>query len=129
MKGGHWSGLTRNFTYEDFIVEELMGPVVDRTREYLGTSDAVIVRARRMLFDALRDHAGASCRSGSTGLDYRRIRALAIRFPPGTNWLTIDPFDPPGFAAKSELPSSGQPSVLAIHEPGTSGQSISERGG
>ncbi len=102
MKAGHWSGLMRNFTYEDFIIEESMGPIADRTREYLGTSDAVIVRARRMLFEALRQHEGGKLPFGLDGAaDYRRIRALAIRFPHGTNWLEIDPFDPPGFAAKS----------------------------
>ncbi|HUZ73038.1 MAG TPA: Rieske 2Fe-2S domain-containing protein [Stellaceae bacterium] len=96
MKAGHWSGIQRNFTYEDFIIEESMGPINDRTREYLGTSDAVIVRARRMLLDALRRHANGALPFGLDGdVDYGRIRALAVRFPRGTNWLEIDPFDPP----------------------------------
>jgi phthalate 4,5-dioxygenase len=99
MKDGHWSGIMRNFTYEDFIIEESMGPVADRTREYLGTSDAVIVRARRMLFEALRQHEAGNLPFGLDGAaHYDRIRALAIRFPRGTNWLDIDPFDPPKFS-------------------------------
>ena len=40
MEAGHWSGIMKNFTYEDFIIEESMGPIADRTSEYLGTSDA-----------------------------------------------------------------------------------------
>ena len=100
MKAGHWSGIMRNFTYEDFIIEESMGPIADRTREYLGTSDAVIVRARRMLLDALDRHGEGKLPFGLDGAsDYRRIRALAIRFPRGTNWLEIDPLDPPKFQA------------------------------
>jgi phthalate 4,5-dioxygenase len=96
MKAGHWSGVMRNFTYEDFIIEESMGPIADRTREYLGTSDAVIVRARRMFFDALRGHAEGKLPFGlDREVDYARIRALAITFPRGTNWLEIDPFNPP----------------------------------
>ncbi len=96
MKDGHWSGLTRNFTYEDFIVEESMGPIVDRTSEYLGTSDAVIVRARRRLFDALDEHAAGKLPFGlDRDLDYGRIRALAIRMAGDCNWLEIDPFNPP----------------------------------
>src|ERR1700733_3419199 len=31
MSGGHWSGLMKNFTYEDFVIEESMGPIADRT--------------------------------------------------------------------------------------------------
>jgi phthalate 4,5-dioxygenase len=96
MKAGHWSGVMRNFTYEDFIIEESMGPIADRTREYLGTSDAVIVRARRMFFDALRGHAEGKLPFGlDREVDYARIRALAITFSRGTNWLDIDPFNPP----------------------------------
>ncbi len=98
MKDGHWSGLMRNFTYEDFIIEESMGPIADRTREYLGTCEQVIVRARRMLFDALHQHEDGKLPFGLDGAaQYGRVRALAIRFPRGTNWLDIDPFDPPKF--------------------------------
>jgi phthalate 4,5-dioxygenase len=98
MRDGHWSGIMRNFTYEDFIIEESMGPIADRTREYLGTSDAVIMRARRMLMEALEEHRSGKLPFGLDGAaPYSRIRALAIRFPRGTNWLDIDPFNPPKF--------------------------------
>jgi phthalate 4,5-dioxygenase len=98
MKDGHWSGIMRNFTYEDFIIEESMGPIADRTAEYLGSSDAVIVRARRMLLDALDEHKAGKLPFGlGEDLDYSRIRALAIRFPREIDWRGIDPFDPPKF--------------------------------
>jgi hypothetical protein len=96
MREGHWSGITKNFTYEDFIIEESMGPIVDRSSEYLGTSDAVIVRARRMLFNALAEHAAGKLPFAlDRDLDYSRIRALAIRMPENCNWLEIDPLNPP----------------------------------
>ena len=41
MANGHFSGFLKNFVYEDFIIEESMGPIMDRTKEFLGTSDAV----------------------------------------------------------------------------------------
>jgi phenylpropionate dioxygenase-like ring-hydroxylating dioxygenase large terminal subunit len=98
MKNGHWSGLMKNFVYEDFIIEESMGPIVDRTKEYLGSSDAVITRARRMFFNALKEHAEGKAPFGiDSGIDYRRIRALAIRYPGGTDWKTLDLIDPPQF--------------------------------
>ncbi|HLH76487.1 MAG TPA: Rieske 2Fe-2S domain-containing protein [Candidatus Binataceae bacterium] len=97
MKEGHWSGIMRNFTYEDFIVEESMGPIVDRSREYLGSSDTVIIRSRRMLLKALREHRehGTLPFGLDRQIDYSRVRALAIRFPATQNWLEIDPLNPP----------------------------------
>jgi phenylpropionate dioxygenase-like ring-hydroxylating dioxygenase large terminal subunit len=96
MKDGHWSGILGNFTYEDFVVEESMGPIVDRSQEFLGTSDAVIGRARRSLFAALDEHAQGKLPFGlDGGVDYRSIRALAIRVPAKTDWQTIDPLNPP----------------------------------
>ena len=45
MKEGHWSGIVgRGNPYEDFVVQESMGPIVDRTKEFLGQCDSVIVR-------------------------------------------------------------------------------------
>ena len=96
MKAGHWSGVLGNFTYEDFIVEESMGPIVDRSEEFLGTSDAVIVRARRTLLEALREHQAGKLPFGlDSDLDYSRIRALAIRMSASFDWREIDPLNPP----------------------------------
>ena len=96
MKAGHWSGILGNFTYEDFIVEESMGPIADRSQEFLGSSDAVIGRARRMLLAALKEHEQGKLPFGLDGsVDYGSIRALSIRLPKTLNWEGIDPFDPP----------------------------------
>jgi phenylpropionate dioxygenase-like ring-hydroxylating dioxygenase large terminal subunit len=98
MAKGHFSGIMKNFVYEDFIIEESMGPITDRTREYLGSSDAVIVRARRMFMKALDEHAEGKLPFGlDRNLDYRAIRALAIRYPRGTDWKTLDLKAPPKF--------------------------------
>ncbi|HVV94089.1 MAG TPA: Rieske 2Fe-2S domain-containing protein [Hyphomicrobiales bacterium] len=96
MKAGHWSGILGNFTYEDFVIEESMGPISDRSQEFLGTSDAVIVRARRMLQKALREHAEGKLPFGlDQDIDYSRIRSLATVLPTGQDWRAIDPRDPP----------------------------------
>jgi phthalate 4,5-dioxygenase len=98
MAGGHFSGLMKNFVYEDFIIEESMGPIADRSREFLGSSDAVIVRARRLFFKALDDHAAGRLPFGlDQAIDYRAIRALAIRFPRETDWRQLDLKNPPGY--------------------------------
>jgi len=52
---------TRTFTgipgigEQDLAVTESMGPIVDRTREHLGTTDLAIIAARRRLIQAARD--------------------------------------------------------------------------
>ncbi|MCC2099167.1 MAG: Rieske 2Fe-2S domain-containing protein [Hyphomicrobiales bacterium] len=98
MKNGHFSGLTKNFVYEDFIIEESMGPISDRSQEFLGSSDIVIVRTRRMLLKALEDHANGKMPFGlDDNLDYRAIRALAVRYPAELDWKTFDMKNPPQY--------------------------------
>ena len=96
MANGHFSGILKNFVYEDFIIEESMGPISDRSREFLGSSDAVIVRARRFLLRALDQHARGKLPFGlDQDIDYSAIRALAIRYHKGTDWKAIDTKAPP----------------------------------
>ena len=46
-----------SITIQDQAVTESMGTVYNRSREHLGTSDAMIIRTRRRLIDAARAHA------------------------------------------------------------------------
>ena len=126
MKNGHWSGLMRNFVYEDFIVEESMGPIADRSQEYLGSSDRVITRFRKILFEALKNHERGELPFGlGGGIDYSAIRALAIRYPGLLlySWFNIPPKAKritPGFdMAKAWTVSTGTrpPSDLRRHRP------------
>jgi phthalate 4,5-dioxygenase oxygenase subunit len=95
MKEGHFSGIKR-FSYEDYVVQESMGPIVDRTREYLGSSDSIIIRVRRMLLAALRDFQQGNAVFGQDQhLDYSRIRGLGIRHPTTQDWRDIDPMAAP----------------------------------
>ncbi len=99
MAKGHFSGILKNFVYEDFIIEESMGPIMDRSKEFLGSSDAVIVRTRRLLLQALDEHAQGKLPFGlDQKVDYRSIRTLAVRFPAGMDWKDIDLRNPGEFA-------------------------------
>jgi hypothetical protein len=42
------------FAAQDQALQESMGPVVDRTRERLGTSDTAIIAMRRLLLQEIR---------------------------------------------------------------------------
>lgn len=96
MKRGHSTGVVdRGNAYEDFIVQESMGPIVDRSIEHLGTCDAVIVRARRMLLGALRDHQkDGTIPFAASDIEFSRIRAISLAYPQGQDWRAIDPFNP-----------------------------------
>ncbi|RKP53764.1 hypothetical protein D7S86_16025 [Pararobbsia silviterrae] len=93
MAAGHFSGFPGRHIYEeDFVVQEAMGPIVDRTREYLGSSDKVIIHTRRAMIGAAR--ALQAGRPGwgrpSSDIDYRAIRACAVFLPPGQAWQGVD---------------------------------------
>jgi len=54
MKAGSFTGIDviRN---QDTAVQESMGPIFDRSREHLGTSDIAIIRMRRLMLDYARE--------------------------------------------------------------------------
>ena len=102
MKAGHWSGIVgHGNAYEDFVVQESMGPIVDRSTEFLGTCDVVIVRARRMLLEGLRQFQ-ATGEAPFTGPDvaFSRIRAISYAYPAGQDWKQLDAFNPAAVAAE-----------------------------
>ncbi|MFN0072261.1 MAG: Rieske 2Fe-2S domain-containing protein [Chloroflexota bacterium] len=41
---------------QDQALTESMGPIMDRTREHLGTSDTMVIRTRRRLINAVKEH-------------------------------------------------------------------------
>jgi phthalate 4,5-dioxygenase oxygenase subunit len=54
MEAGHFTGFGRTLLEEDVAVQTSMGPILDRTRENLSSSDVAVAHARRILLDALR---------------------------------------------------------------------------
>lgn len=81
--GKTWSGIP-GVIFEDYAVAESI-PIVDRTREFLGSGDQAIVRLRRELMERIRQSdAGEDCVQAEVS-DYRALRALAEMIPVGTN--------------------------------------------
>jgi hypothetical protein len=81
MKKGNWSGFN-HLPLEDIVVAESM-PIIDRTKEYLGTTDVAVIRLRRDLLKALhaiRD-GNWTGRGDLSRVDYRNMRAMAMILP------------------------------------------------
>lgn len=72
---------------QDSAVIHSMGPIMDRTREHLGTTDVSIIRARRMLLRAatqLREDGTPP--PASEHPEYYNVRSCATVLPPGADW-------------------------------------------
>jgi phenylpropionate dioxygenase-like ring-hydroxylating dioxygenase large terminal subunit len=86
-RGGDYTGIAGIHT-QDQAVTETMGAIYDRTREHLGSSDAMVIRTRRRLLDAAR----ALVEQGTVppGVDHPEVfrqRSGGIILPEGTNWV------------------------------------------
>ena len=88
----NFSGLENVTPIQDAAMQESMGPIVDRTREHLGASDAAIVQMRRRLIAAdapvataapLRCAAAQRRKSGALPQARRPDVALAANEPSG----------------------------------------------
>ncbi|MFZ1988389.1 MAG: hypothetical protein WAW96_01330 [Alphaproteobacteria bacterium] len=97
MKEGHWTGIVgRGNAYEDFVVQESMGPIVDRSKEHLGSCDLVILRAQSMLLRAVEKYRETRELSfAGPEVEFNKIRAISFAYPQGGDWKDIDAFDPP----------------------------------
>ncbi len=55
MKTWSFSGMGRIFNVQDVAIVEGSGAILDRTKEYLGSSDKALIAGRKLFFKALRD--------------------------------------------------------------------------
>ena len=82
---------TRTFTgidgvnTQDHAVQESMGPIVDRSKEHLGTIDRAIIMLRRLLLDGMATNERGDDPPGLSPA-YYRIRAIERVLPPDTAW-------------------------------------------
>jgi phthalate 4,5-dioxygenase len=71
---------------QDYAVQEGMGPIVDRSKEHLGTSDRAIVTMRRLLLDATRTVERGEDPPGIDPTAYRTIRPYDNMIAGGQDW-------------------------------------------
>ncbi len=86
-KNESYTGIT-GIHLQDQAVTESMGPVYDRTKEHLGTSDSMVIRVRRRLIQAAK--ALAELGTVPPGVDnpqaYRQ-RSGGVILPAGSDWV------------------------------------------
>lgn len=73
---------------QDYALQEGMGPICDRTREHLGTSDAAIIAARQLLLEGID---AVACGEAPRGLDpaaYREVRPYDAYLAVDGDWRT-----------------------------------------
>ncbi len=55
METENFTGMGRSFNIHDAFASESQGPIHDRTREHLATSDRIIVQARRQILEGIEE--------------------------------------------------------------------------
>ena len=90
MKSGSWTGIP-GIPNQDIVMWETMGPLADRSRDKLGSSDLAIIHFRRQMLKAAQTMAAGSPAIG-TGVN-RTPHASLTSFegivPKGTDWRTL----------------------------------------
>jgi hypothetical protein len=94
QKNDNFTGMT-GFLAQDSCVTESMGPRFDRSKEYLGQSDAGIVAVRNALLKAIRGLERGTERPHIVTEDadnvFTHVDSRQITIPKGTDWREVLP--------------------------------------
>ena len=71
---------------QDFALQESMGPIVDRSKEFLGSSDKAIITMRRVMLDATRRVEAGEPGPGADPALHRAIRPFDAVIPDDADW-------------------------------------------
>ncbi len=68
--------------------EDGIEPIYDRSKEHLGTTDGMVIRARRMLIRAAKEHAATGNPPANVNNEkLTGVRSASVILPPGANWV------------------------------------------
>jgi phthalate 4,5-dioxygenase len=79
--GKTYSGI-EGFAMQDASLQESMGPIVDRTKETLVSTDSGIILARQRLLRAVKAFTEDGVVPPGVNLDHQRVRSAALLLPP-----------------------------------------------
>ena len=88
MKAGNFTGIT-GFPNQDIAMWLTMGPLADRSKEWLGSSDLAVVHFRRIMLDALKkfEQTGAAIGAGAAYVP-ANVHAFQAVIPKAGDWRT-----------------------------------------
>jgi phthalate 4,5-dioxygenase len=75
------------FGEQDQAIQESQGPIVDRTRERLGTSDSAIIHVRRRLMTEARALRDRGAPTSAANPESFCVRSASVLLPPDANWV------------------------------------------
>ena len=89
MRAGSFTGMD-GVNNEDIAMQESMGPIYDRRKEHLGTSDVAVIRMRRIMLDGVRGfEAGAPPVGLAEPVAYEALHAEERMIPKGSDWRGV----------------------------------------
>jgi len=81
-----FSGI-RGIAMQDVAMQESMGPIVDRTREHLGSSDAAVIAARRRLLAEVKAMGDSGKRPSGLDPATHHLRSTSALLPREESWI------------------------------------------
>jgi len=86
QRTGSFTGIEGIHT-QDQMITESMGAIADRTNEHLGSSDAMVVRTRMRLLNAVKAHRDGVTPPGLENPESYRIRSGSVVLPRDADWM------------------------------------------
>ena len=83
QKKGNYSGIV-GINTQDYALQEGMGKIVDRSKEFLTQTDRAIVAMRQMMLRAIRAAEAGEAPPGASPEEHRDVRAFEDIVPPET---------------------------------------------
>ena len=80
-RGDTYSGI-EGIAIQDGSLQESMGPIIDRTKENLVSTDNGIIMARHRLMRAAKELADKGTQPPGVDLEHQRVRSAAVILPP-----------------------------------------------
>ena len=78
----------QNIGIQDAAMTTSMGPIMDRTKEHLGSTDAMVIRVRRRLIAAVQAHVrSGAVPPGVEDPEAYRVRSGGVFLPDGSDWV------------------------------------------
>jgi phthalate 4,5-dioxygenase oxygenase subunit len=90
MKRGDFTGI-KGIPAQDMAMWESMGPIVDRTKDYLGSSDLAVAQFRRQMVAAAKrmQEGGPAIGTTEPRIPHVKLASFEGMVPKKTDWCTL----------------------------------------